>query len=130
MPSLCHGVDLSKANQIHQRLINLGARTTRVAKMLPRTPEGRYISYQLIRSGLAGAPNYAEARAAESRADFVHKLRIVLKELNETESWLEQIVANGLFSRDKMAEILAETQELRWIIAASLKTARAASRPI
>ena len=53
-----------------------------------------------MRSGLL-APNYAEARAAESRADFIHKLRIVLKELNETKSWLEQIVANGLFSRDK-----------------------------
>ena len=90
-----------KADEIQRRLINFGARTTRVAKMLPRTDEGRYISRQLLRSGLAAAPNYAEATAAESRADFIHKLRIVLKELNETMSWLEQIVANGLFSRYK-----------------------------
>ena len=55
-----------------------------------------------MRSGLSAAANYAEARAAESRADFIHKLRIVLKELNESKSWLEQIVANGLFSHDKM----------------------------
>jgi four helix bundle protein len=103
-----------KAEELQQRLIHFGARTTRVAKMLPRTVEGRYISQQLIRSGLSGAPNYAEARAAESRADFIHKLRIVLKELNETRSWLEQIVANGLFSRDKMAPIIAENQELCW----------------
>ena len=74
----------SKGEEIQQRLIDFGARTTRVAKMLPRTDEGRYISQQqLMRSGLAPAPNYAEARAAESRADFIHKLRIVLKELNE-----------------------------------------------
>ena len=53
-----------------------------------------------MRSGLSAAANYAEARAAESRADFIHKLRIVLKELNESKSWLEQIVANGLFSHD------------------------------
>jgi len=98
--------------------------------MLPRTAEGRYISEQLIRSGLSGAPNYAEARAAESRADFIHKLRIVLKELNETRSWLEQIVANGLFSRDKMAAIIAENQELCWIVAASIKTARRPGGPI
>ena len=91
------GAQQKKADEIQQRLIRFGARTTRVAKMLPRTIEGRYISQQLIRSGLSGAPNYAEARAAESRADFIHKLRIVLKELNETRSWLEQIVANGLF---------------------------------
>jgi four helix bundle protein len=98
--------------------------------MLPRTEEGRYISHQLMRSGLAAAPNYAEAQAAESRADFIHKLRIVLKELNETRSWLEQIVANGLFSRDKMRTLIAENQELCWIIAASIKTARGSRSPI
>src|ERR1041385_6698929 len=101
--------DPKRAAEIHQRLINFGARTTRVAKMLPKTAEGRYISQQLLRCGLAAASNYAEARAAESRADFVHKLRIVLKELNESRSWLEQIVANSLFSRDKMDQIIAET---------------------
>jgi four helix bundle protein len=124
------GANPGKADQIHRRLIDFGARTTRVAKMLPRSDEGRYISQQLLRCGLAAAPNYAEARAAESRADFIHKLRIVLKELNETRSWLEQIVANSLFSRDKMAALIAENQELCWIIAASVKTARGSSRPI
>jgi len=120
----------SKGDELQRRLTDFGARTTRVAKMLPRTDEGRYISKQLIRSGLAAAPNYAEARAAESRADFIHKLRIVMKELNETKSWLEQIVANGLFSRDKMAHIIAENQELCRIIAASIRTARGSGRPI
>ena len=119
-----------KADEIHRRLIDFGARATRVARMLPRSDEGRYISQQIIRSGLAAAPNYAEARAAESRADFIHKLRIVLKELNETKSWLEQIVANGLFSRDKMSAIIAENQELCWIIAASIKTARGSRSPV
>jgi four helix bundle protein len=122
--------DPRKADEIHQRLIHFGARTTRVAKMLPRTEEGRYICQQLLRSGLATAANYAEARAAESRADFIHKLRIVLKELNESRSWLEQIVANGLFSRDKMARIIAENKELCWIVAASIKTARGEHRSI
>ena len=101
-------IDRDKVDQLHQRLINFGARTTRVAELLPRTEGGRYIRHQLMRSGLAAGGNYAEARAAESRADFIHKLRIVLKELNETKSWLEQIVANGLFSRDKMGAIIAE----------------------
>jgi four helix bundle protein len=119
-----------KAQELHQRLINFGARITRVAKLLPRTDEGRYLSQQLMRSGLSAAANYAEARAAESRADFIHKLRIVLKELNESHSWLEQIVANGLFSRDKMATLIAENQELCWIVAASIKTARGGDSPI
>jgi four helix bundle protein len=132
--STCSGAtvltDQKKSQEIQRRLISFGARTTRVAKMLPRTEEGRYISQQLLRSGLAAAPNYAEARAAESRADFIHKLRIVLKELNETRSWLEQIVANSLFSRDKMDAIIAENQELCWIVAASIKTARGSAGPI
>ena len=119
-----------KADEMHQRLIEFGARATRLAKMLPRNHEGRYLSHQVLRSALAVAANYAEARGAESRADFIHKLRIVLKELNETKSWLEQIVANGLFSRDKMEAIIAENQELCWIIAASIKTARRSDRPI
>ena len=119
--------DTRKGDEIQERLIKFGARVSRVAKKLPLTMEGHYIAQQILRSGLAAAPNYAEARAAESRADFIHKLRIVLKELNETHSWLRQIVANGLFSRDKMELIIAENQELRWILAASLKTARRTS---
>jgi four helix bundle protein len=120
----------TKADEIQQRLIQLGARISRVSKLLPKTTEGQYISKQLIRSVLAAAPNYAEARAAESRADFIHKLRVVLKELNETKSWLEQIVANSLFPRDKMIAVIAENQELCWIIAASIRTARGSRRPI
>ena len=100
-----------------------------MAQSLPKTEEGRYIAQLLLRSGLAAAPNYAEARAAESRADFIHKVRVVLKELNETESWLEQIVENGLYSRDKLGAIIAENQELCFIIAASIRTARTPLRP-
>ena len=123
-------MDLAKSNDLQRRLNEFGARVTKVAKLLPKTEEGRYISKQILRSGLAAAPNYAEARAAESRADVVHKLRIALKELNETRSWLEQIVANGLFSREKMGKIIAENHELCWILAASIKTARASQNPI
>ena len=122
--------DSKKTGETQQRLNDFGARVTRVAKMLPETIEGRYIARQVMRSGLAAAPNYAEARAAESRADFVHKLRVVLKELNETHSWLEQIVANELFTREKMGKLIAENQELCWIIAASVKTARGSKSPI
>ena len=124
---MCIGAGMGanrQGDEIQQRFINFGARATRVAKMLPRTNEGRYISQQLMRSSLAAAPNYAEARAAESRSDFIHKLRVVLKELNETKSWLEQIVANGLFSSEKMAAVIAENKELARIASASIKTAR------
>jgi len=85
-----------------------------IVKMLPKAEAGRYIGKQMLRAGLDAAPNYPEARAAESLADFVHKLRIALKELNETNSWLEQVVANGLFSLERMRNSIAKNQELCW----------------
>ena len=120
----------AKANQLETRLISFAGAIVSLSSKLPRTPAVRHIAGQFLHSGTASAANYGEARGAESRADFIHKLRIVLKELNETKSWLEQIVANGLFSRDKMGAIIGENQELCWIIAGSIKTARGSGSPI
>ena len=72
----------------------------------------------------AAAANYGEARGAESRADFIHKLKIVFKELNETTIWLEVIAESSLLPRENIVAIVAENRELCRIIAASIKTAR------
>ena len=56
---------------------------------LSKTPSGTHVAGRLLRCATSAAPNYAEARGAESASDFVHKLGVVLKELNETEMWLE-----------------------------------------
>ena len=79
---------------------------------------------QALRCGTAAAPQYAEARGAESRADFIHKLKVVFKELNETTIWLEVIAQSSLLSPEIIAAIVAENRELCRIIAASIKTAR------
>ena len=79
----------------------------------------------MLRSGTAAAANYGEARGAESRADFIHKLKIVFKELNETTIWLEVIAQSSLLPAETIAAIVAETRELCRIIAASITTARA-----
>jgi four helix bundle protein len=76
-----------------------------------------------MRSGTASTANYGEARGAESRSDFIHKLRLVLKELNETAVWLQRIAETSWLSPDKMSAIVAENEELSRIIAASIKTA-------
>jgi four helix bundle protein len=77
----------------------------------------------LLRSGTAAAANYGEARGAESRSDFVHKLRIVLKELNETAVWLQLILESSLMTPERISVVVAENDELCKIIAASIKTA-------
>jgi four helix bundle protein len=82
---------VSQADEIEERLVNFAVRIVKLSASLPRTPAGRHIAGQILRSGTSPAPNYGEARGAESHADFVHKLRIVLKELNETSIWLRVI---------------------------------------
>ena len=84
----------SQADLLQARFIDFGAKITGLVQKLPRSPAGTHYARQMLRSGTAAAPNYAEARSAESRADFTHKMRIVLKELNETAVWLRR--ARGL----------------------------------
>jgi len=83
---------MAKGNDIEARLIDFAVRIIRVCEYLSDTPSARHIRGQLLRSGTSPAPNNAEARSAESRRDFVHKLKIVLKELNESRVWLEIVI--------------------------------------
>ena len=117
----------SKANDLEKRLISFAAAIVRLSSTLPRTPQGRHRCGQILRSGTAAAANYGEARGAESRADFMHKLKVVFKELNETTVWLEVIAQSSLLSAETIVAILAENRELCRIIAASIKTARASA---
>ena len=116
---------ISQSDQLEERLIEFAARITQLGAQLPRTPAGRHIALQILRSGTAAAPNYAEARGAESRADFIHMVGIVRKDLNETSVWLRIILKINLGKDDLIVAILAENLELARIITASIKTSRA-----
>jgi four helix bundle protein len=86
---------------------------------------GRHLALQILRSGTAAPPNYAEARGAESRADFIHKLGIVQKELNETSVWLRIVFRINREKEEVIVAILQENVELARIITASIRTAKA-----
>src|SRR5213593_2429955 len=92
----------SRANQLEKRLIDFAAAIVSLSSRLPRTPQGRHICGQILRSGTAAAANYGEARGAESRSDFIHKLKVVFKELNETTIWLEVITQSSLLSAENI----------------------------
>src|SRR5689334_23527761 len=92
--------DQSKADELEERLIDFAVRIIKLSARLPDTPAGKHISGQILRSGTSPAPNYGEARGAESHADFVHKLGIVLKELNETSIWLRIIERSELLKKE------------------------------
>ena len=111
-------------DQMVERLINFAARVGKVVDALPDTRMGRHIGSQLVCSGTSPAPNYEEACAAESRADFVHKLSICLKELRESRSWIRLILKTEMLAEHRMGELLDECRQLCNIIAKSIVTAK------
>lgn len=112
------GDDLAK------RLVDFAARIGHVVDALPDTRLGRHIAGQLVRCGTAGAPNYAEARGAESRRDFIHKLGICQKELRESQSWLELIISAGLLPETRLHSLLDESDQLIAIMVRSIASAK------
>ena len=121
--------EVDKATEIEERLIDFAVRIIKVANALSKSPAGRHIAGQLLRSGTSPAPNYAEARGAESNADFVHKLKIGLKELNEASVWLRMICRAGLMKSKLLDDLIDENQQLCRILNASINTAKQNNRP-
>ena len=115
----------TKKFDLQNRLIEYAVRIIQVIEELPDTRAGKHISYQLLKSGTSPAPNYGEAQSAESRADFIHKLKIALKELRECEVWLKIIIRAKLIQPvEKLFSLLQETDELISILFKSIETAR------
>jgi four helix bundle protein len=114
-----------RADELQERLIDFAVRIIKLSAHLPKTPAGRHIAGQILRCGTSPPPNYGEARAAASHADFLHHLSIVLRELNETRIWLHIIRKSELLKAELLSEILDENQQLCRIFTASIKTARA-----
>jgi len=116
-----------KANDIEIRLVKFAARIMNMAEVLPNNTAAKHLGAQIIRSGTAPALNYAEVRGAESKADFIHKMKICLKELRETMVCLELIESRGWFKEGKLSALLRENDELIAIFVSSAKTARTKS---
>ncbi len=87
-----------KIFDLEDRLVEFSCRIVEVVEALPNSRGGNYIAAQLIRCGLAPSLLYGEAQGAESRADFIHKMKIVLKELKETRVCLKIITKSSLIN--------------------------------
>ena len=112
------------SEELADRLINFAARIGKVVDALPDTRMGRHVAGQLVRCGTSPAPNYEEACAAESRADFAHKLSICLKELRESWCWIRLIIKTEMLTEHKMSELLDECEQLCNIIGRSIVTTK------
>ncbi len=115
----------NKEVNLEDRLIDFAVRIIYLAESLPKTKAGNHIAGQLIRCGTSPAPNYGEAQDAESRADFIHKMKVSLKELRETKIWLLITKkANLIKPASKLEPLIDESNQLISIFVASVKTAK------
>ncbi len=120
---------MAKGDDIQERLIDFAVRVLKVCDHLPASAAGKHVGNQLLRSGTAPAAHYAEARGAESTADFIHKLKICLKELNETQVWLQIASKSNMIAAEKLADLQSECISLAKITNTSITTARASLTP-
>ena len=110
---------------LEDRIVRFAARCIKVCATLPKSAVGSMsLADQLFRSSTSIAANYAEACEAESARDFVHKLKIAMKELSETRMWLKIIGEAGYVENAKLADLVCESKELSRIFSASVTTTK------
>ena len=108
---------------LEERLLEYSVIILKIVEQLPNTKAGNHVASQLLRSGTSPYPNHGEAQAAESPKDFIHKLRISLKKLRETQRWLKLIKRVPLTKQpEQLKNLLEETEELIKIFVSSIKT--------
>ncbi len=110
---------------LEMRLLRFAVQVCEVAEKLSSSGfTGKHVANQLVRSGTSPAPNYGEAQSAESRRDFIHKMKICLKELRETHVWLQFIQLKGMADTDLVNGAESEANELISIFVKSIETAQ------
>lgn len=110
---------------LEERLLRFSVRTLRLVEKMPKTVAGRHVGNQLLRSGTSPYANHGEAEDAESSDDFIHKLKIRLKELRESWRWLRLIQNVPMIQKpDLMNPLISEADELIRIFRQSIITAR------
>ena len=108
---------------LEDRFIDFSVRVLNLVEALPGDRIGNHVAGQLMRSGTSPAANYAEACAAESQKDFVHKLKVSLKEMRESFVWIRLIHRKPLVENvERLDPIMSECDELIRILASSIQT--------
>lgn len=109
---------------LEDRLVDFACMCLDVCELLPPTKAGQNLEYQLSKSGTAPALIYGEAQAAESRTDFIHKIKMVLKEIKETRINLKIIKRKPMVVNEKVDIAFNEANELMAIFLKSIDTAK------
>ena len=119
------GQNQSRKFDLEDRLLEFASAVIDLSEKLPNTRAGNHVAGQVLRSGTSPYPNHGEAEAAESREDFIHKLKVCLKELRETRRWARLIKRKGWAKDDPtLLFVLSESDELIRIFHSSIQTAK------
>ena len=113
-----------KGDDIAERLLRFAANVLWICRFLPKTVDGRHIRKQLTAAGTSPGANYEEARCAESRADFVHKIRVANKEMRESKYWLKLARLTQFLPHKSATQLINEADELIAVLTSSAKTAK------
>lgn len=113
----------SSKYDLQKRLLAFSSEILDLVEVLPRNRIGYHLGNQLMRSGTSPCLNYAEAMGAESQKDFIHKLRIALKELRESQVCLQLLDGRGYMPANSF-KLLDESNQLISIFVKSIQTAR------
>jgi four helix bundle protein len=113
---------------LEERLPGFSMRIVRLVDALPNRRAANHITGQLLQCGTSASGNHGEVEAVESRKDFLHKLKICLKELKETCRWLRLLTKSSMAAEIKLVPILKETEELVRIYFSSNRTAKRNSK--
>jgi len=112
-------------HDLNERLIDFAVMIIGITDAMPNTKAGNHLAGQLVRSGTSPSLNYGEAQSGESRSDFVHKIKIVLKELRETMNALKIIGKANMFKNGEfLSKAIKENNELISIFVKSVETAQ------
>jgi len=115
---------MEKQFDLDERLINFAVAIINFVETLPNTKSANHLGGQLLRSGTSPSLNYGEARSAESQSDFVHKMKVCLKELRESYNCLRILHRVEIYvSFDQVQSLTAECNELIAIFVKSISTA-------
>jgi four helix bundle protein len=110
--------------QIKNRTKQIGLKVIKLIDDLPNKPSAFVIARQIVKSSTSIGANYRAACRAKSMSDFINKLKIVEEETDETLFWLEILEESTLIQKDKISDLLKETNEILSIIVASINTTK------
>ncbi|PYV19280.1 MAG: four helix bundle protein [Acidobacteria bacterium] len=119
---------MEKQTDLGERIVEFAVRIVKVVGSMPNTLVGRRIGDQFLRRGLSTGANFEEAQAAESRADFAHKLQIALKEARESNYWLRVVSRSGTVRAARLESLIQESRQLVAMLSKAVARARGVAK--